>query len=164
MNLHNHDFINIDGNYIHKTAIIGENTKLGKNNVIMPYVVIGQPGFIRDMDEPEGRIEIGDDNWIGCHAIIMAGKEGVTSIGDNNMIMNYVNIGHNVIVGNHNEIGAKTIFCGFVKIGDRNSIKVSVSVRNRIKIGNHNLIGMGGVVINDISNHKKLYGNPAKII
>ena len=157
------NFINVEGNFIHKSAIIGENVTLGKNNVIMPFVVIGQPGFIRDMDKSESKIEIGNNNWIGNHAVIMAGKEGKTVIGNNNMIMNYCNIGHNVVIGNNNEIGAKTIICGHTQIGSDNKIKVSVSIRNRISIGDNNLIGMGSVVVKDIWNHKIIYGNPAKL-
>lgn len=161
-NLFEDTFINIDGNFIHKSVIIGENVKIGRNNVIMPFVVIGQPGFIRDMDKSDGEIIIGNNNWIGNHAVIMAGKEGITEIGNDNMIMNYCNIGHNVIIGNHNEIGAKTILCGHVHLGNKNMIKVSVSVRNRITIGNNNLIGMGSVVVDNIWHNEKVFGNPAK--
>lgn len=162
--IYDHNFISIDGNYIHKSVVMGENVKLGKNNVIMPFAVIGQPGFIREMDKLSGIIEIGDNNWIGSYAVIMAGREGITSIGHDNMVMNYVNVGHNVKIGNNNEIGAKSILCGFAKLGDLNKIKVCVCIRNRISIGDNNLIGMGSVIVKSILNNKKVYGNPAKII
>ena len=42
-------------NEIHPTAIIGPEVKLGKNNRILPYVVL------------DGPLSIGDDNLIGPH-------------------------------------------------------------------------------------------------
>lgn len=160
--LYNHDYINIDGNQIHKTAIIGENVRLGKGNVIMPYAVLGEQGFIRGAQSKRGKVIIGNNNTIGCHTTVMAGEKGITQIGDDNMVMNYANIGHNVKIGNNNEIGAKSIVCGFTQIGSGNKIKTGVTIRNRLKIGNDNLIGMRSNVVMDISTGMLVYGNPAK--
>lgn len=151
-------------NLIHSTAIVEDNVTLGKNNVIYPYAVIGLPGFIRDADKSKGVVIIGDNNKIGSHASIQVGLNGQTIIGDDNLIMNYVNIGHDVTIGNNNEIGAASVVAGWVKIGDNNKIKLSVTIRNRITIGNDNIIGMGSNVVNNVDNSKVSYGNPSKII
>lgn len=163
MNIYNEpDYVNLHGNFIHKTALIGDNVKLGKGNIIMPFAVLGHSGFIRNMEEVNGKIEIGDNNRFGLHSVVMVGESGLTKIGNNNLLMNYVNIGHDCTIGNDNEIGAKTIICGFSEIGNNNQIKVYVAVRNRIKIGNNNLIGMGAIVVSDVADNEKLKGNPAK--
>jgi len=52
-------------NIIHKTAIVGNKVKLGKNVKIGPYSVI------------EGQVKLGDDITIGAHCVI----EGYTTIG-----------------------------------------------------------------------------------
>ncbi len=156
--LYNTEWIEIDGNKIHKTAIIADTVKLGKGNVIYPYAVIGYRGFIRTESELTGSVTIGNNNRIGAHTFI---AHDVT-IGDANILMSYVNIGHDCIIGNTNEIGAKSILCGHVVIGNYNKIKVGVSVRNRILIGNATLIGMGSVVVKSVSNGKEVKGNPAR--
>lgn len=151
-------------NTIHSTAIVDTNVTLGENNIIYPYAVIGLPGFIRDSENAKGIITIGNNNKIGSHTSIQCGLDGETKIGNNNLIMNYVNIGHDVTIGNYNEIGAASVVAGWVKIGDNNKIKLSVTIRNRIKIGDNNLIGMSSNVISNIDNNKVSYGNPSKII
>jgi len=161
-NLYDENYINIDGNLIHRTAIIGSNVRMGTGNVVMPYAVIGEMGFIRSAESKTGKVIIGDNNQIGCHATVMAGDKGNTRIGDDNLIMNYVNIGHNVRVGNRNEIGAKTIICGHTKIGNHNHIKTAVAIRNRLKIGHDNIIGMRSNVVEDVGTGLLVYGNPAK--
>lgn len=154
----------IGDNKIHHTAIIGENVILGKGNIIYPYSVIGLVGFIRNLENPEGKIIIGDYNWIGCHTSFMSGKTGETTIGDNNLIMNYVNIGHDSQIGNNNEIGAKSLVAGWSVIGDNNKIKLNCILRNRKKIGSNNIIGMSSNIVSDLGSNGLYYGNPCKKI
>lgn len=158
------DYINTNGNYIHETAIIGENVKLGKGNIIMPYAVIGQIGFIRGVKKHKGIIEIGNDNKIGCHVCIMSPDKGKTIIWNNNLIMNLVNIAHNVWIKNNCEIGAGTIISGHVLIEHDANIKVGVVIRNRKTIGEYATIGMGAVVVKDVEPHESVIGNPARCI
>jgi UDP-N-acetylglucosamine acyltransferase len=153
----------IGTNTIHSTAIIDENVTLGEHNIIYPYVVIGLPRFIRDSENDKGVVTIGDNNKIGSHSSIQCGLDGETKVGNNNLIMNYVNIGHDVIIGDNNEIGAASVVAGWVRIGNNNKIKLSVTIRNRVNIGDDNLIGMSSNVVGDIESNKISYGNPSKI-
>jgi UDP-N-acetylglucosamine acyltransferase len=157
------EYRSVNGNLIHSTAVIAGNVKLGKGNIIMPYAVIGETGFIRNASDAEGIVEIGDDNKIGCHVSIMAGLKGVTKIGSSNLIMNFVNIGHDCIIGYGNEIGAKCIVAGWSKIGNECKIKVGAMIRNRKSIGDRTVVGMGAIVVKDLPANVVAYGNPAKI-
>lgn len=157
--------IDKNNNKIHSTALIGSNVILGKNNIIYPYTVLGMSGFIRENKNTTNKIIIGDNNWIGNFSSIMCGKEKPTIIGNNNLIMNYVNVGHDVTIGNDNEIGAKSIIAGFVQLGNKNKIKLKCTFRNRIIIGNENIIGMGSVITKNFDIDAWLiYGVPAKQI
>lgn len=150
-------------NKIHRTVIIFDCVKLGENNIFYPHCVIGIPGFIRSVNDFNGKVEIGNNNWFGCYSTIMIGKNGITEIGDNNLFMNYTNIGHNSSIGNNNEVGANSVIAGWSKIGDNNKIKISTSIRNRKVIGDNNLIGMGSVIVKDVENNSVIYGNPGRI-
>jgi acetyltransferase-like isoleucine patch superfamily enzyme len=108
--------------------------------------------------------ELVSDYWFLIHDTCKVGLNGKTIVGNDNLIMNYVNIGHDVNIGNNNEICASSVVAGWVKIGDNNKIKLSVTIRNRVTIGNNNIIGMGSNVVANITNNKILYGNPCKII
>lgn len=159
--MYNDDYINTDGNFVHITAIVGNNVIMGRGNVIMPYAVIGQPGFIRGMKEYFGKVVMGDNNRVGCHASVMSGKEGVTQIGDGNLIMNYANIGHDVKVGDKCEIGTGVIICGHAEVESESKINAGTVIRNRVKV-RKSLIGIGSVVTKDVEENTIIYGNPAK--
>lgn len=142
-------------NKIHPTAIIGDNVELGTGNEIGAYTVIGEFGFIRGDKERKGKVKIGNNNRIGNHVSIMAGENGITEIGDDNLIMNLCNVGHNTKIGSRNEIGAACIIAGHVTIGDSNRIKMQCGIRNRITIGYNNHIGMGTLVKSNIGNDSR---------
>ena len=157
-------YIDLDGNKIHDTAIIGDNVELGQGNVIQPYAVIGSVGFIREEEKTDAKVIIGDNNNIGIGVCIQVGEEGDTVIGSNNLIMHRAIIGHNVKIADDNEIGANCVVCGYSTIGNYNKIKTSSNIRNRITIGDHNLIGMGSNVVSGILDGFTVMGNPAKAV
>ncbi len=167
MDIYNNDGYIVDprfpDNKIHTTAVIGDNVKIGKHNIILPYAVIGQAGFIRKGSKPKGTVEIGDSNSIGCYTNIMAGATGKTFIGNNNLLMNHSNIGHNVFIEDDSEIGAGAILNGFSVIGSNVLIKSGAIIRNRIIVGDDILIGQGSNVVKNISAPGVYLGNPARL-
>lgn len=161
---YNTNYIDDGRNKIHNTAIIGGNVELGSGNVIQAYAVIGSLGFIREAEQVEGKIVIGDNNNIGIGVAIQAGQEGETVIGSNNLIMHRAIIGHNVEIGNGNEVGANCVICGYTTVGNENKIKTSSNLRNRITVGDRNLIGMGSNVVAGLTDGFTVMGNPAKAV
>lgn len=113
-------------NFIHPTAIIGDNVILGDNNYIGPYCIIGDPaehkkywGKKDGWDEDKAKVIIGDNNIITGLVTIDAGTENDTIIESNCFIMKHAHIGHDCHVLNN-----VTISCG-------------------AKIGGHSIIGEG---------------------
>jgi UDP-N-acetylglucosamine acyltransferase len=166
--LYNNDWINIDGNSIHKTAIVHPNVKLGKGNTIGAYAVIGSNGEIRGVNQNDfrGTVRIGDNNVISEFVSIQRPfKEGEkTYIGDNNIIMAHSHIGHDVVIGDNCEICSGTIIGGYAVIQSDVKLKLGVTIRNRVFIGTRTIIGLGSVVTKDIEGGDVVaYGNPARI-
>jgi len=166
-NLYDMEWIKVDSNKIHHTAIIFENVKLGKNNVIGPYTVLGGNGEIRGKNQEDfkGTVEIGDNNVISEHVTIQRPfDEGFkTVIGDNNIIMAHSHIGHDAIIGDNTEICTTTIIGGYAKVEDNVKIKLGCIVRNRVTIGEGSIIGMGSSVVSDIEKKSVAFGSPAKV-
>ena len=165
--IYNIDWINIDGNHIHKTAIINrEFVTMGTGNVIGPYTCIGTNGEIRGKDfrEFKGRVWIGNNNTISEHVTIQRPFEEMreTYMGDDNIIMAHAHIGHDVMIGDGCEICTSVVIGGYAEVLDRAKIKMGSIIRNRVVIGYDAIIGMGSVLTKDVIANTVVYGNPAR--
>jgi UDP-N-acetylglucosamine acyltransferase len=105
-------------NFIHPTAIIGENVILGDNNYIGAYCIIGDPAEHKKFwGQEKGKVIIGDNNIITGLVTIDAGTEYDTFIRNNCFIMKHAHIGHDCRIWDN-----VTISCG-AKIGGHSIIK-----------------------------------------
>lgn len=164
---YNEKWINIGGNWIHQTAIVHDNVKLGVGNTIGAYAVIGGNGEIRGVTQGnfKGWVEIGNNNVISELVTIQRPFESTcTKVGDNNIIMAHAHLGHDVKIGNDCEICTGAILGGYCQIKDGAKVKLGVTVRNRKIIGAKSLVGLGSVVVKDVEPGEVVVGNPAKPI
>jgi UDP-N-acetylglucosamine acyltransferase len=105
-------------NFIHPTAIIGDNVILGDNNYIGAYCIIGDPAEHKKYwGQPKGKVIIGNGNMITGLVTIDAGTEEPTIIHNGCFIMKHAHIGHDCII-----LDNVTISCG-AKIGGHSVIK-----------------------------------------
>ena len=107
-------------NFIHPTAIIGDNVMLGDNNYIGAFCIIGDPAEHKKYwNQEKGKVIIGNNNIVTGLVTIDAGTEVPTIIEDGCFIMKHAHIGHDCRIMNN-----VTISCG-------------------AKIGGHSIIGEG---------------------
>ena len=105
-------------NFIHPTAIIGDNVILGDNNYIGAYCIIGDPAEHKMYwGQKKGIVNIGNNNVFTGLITIDAGTEERTIIGSNCFIMKHAHIGHDCWIEDN-----VTISCG-AKIGGHSMIK-----------------------------------------
>lgn len=160
------EWIRVDSNMVHCTAIVYPNVRLGTNNIIGAYCVIGSNGEIRgkDYNEFKGSVIIGNNNRISEHVTIQRPFEDgqSTMIGDNNLIMAHVHIGHDAYIGDNVEICTSSVIGGYAYIFDNVKIKLNCTIRNRVVIEPDVVIGMGSVVVKDVKEGQTVKGNPAK--
>jgi UDP-N-acetylglucosamine acyltransferase len=125
-------------------AVVSGPTKIGKRNLIGSFATVG--GAPQDMSykgEPTELI-IGDDNQIREYASIHRGTprgKQKTVIGNNNLLMAYIHVAHDCIIGSNVIMANVATLAGHVEVGDRASIGGLVAVHQFCRIGELSYIG-----------------------
>lgn len=127
--------------YIRNNVTISHSI-IGKNVIIHSGARIGESGFgiiptgTSMIYVPQlGRVIIGDNVRIGANTTIDRGSIEDTSIGNETIIDNLVQIGHNVTVGEKSIIVAQVGIAGSTKIGNGVVLAGQVGVSGHIEIG-----------------------------
>ncbi len=158
----------IKGNLIHKTAVINwKNLKIGKNNIIGPYVVIGNIAQ-HPKSKSIGKIIIGNNNKINeyCNIHLPTKLKKITIIGNNNFIMNSSTIDHDCKIENNVVISSNVILGGNVYLMEGSQLGMRVSIHQNQIIGSYSMIGMNSFITKKIKILPGFtyYGKPAKKI
>jgi len=164
-------------NYIHPTAIIGDNVTLGDNNYIGAYSIIGDPAehkkfwtYIRNpfnidngmREVVKGKVIIGNNNIITGLVTIDAGTEQVTYIGDNCFIMKHAHIGHDCTINNNVTISCGAKIGGHSTIGEHSNIGLNAVLHQFSKIHVGCMIGASAFFKGESEPFTKYAGVPAR--
>ena len=96
-------------------------TSIGDDNVFFPYSSVGAAPQDLKYKGERSETRIGNRNRIREFVTIHRGTQGgglVTSIGDDNLLMAYVHVAHDVRIGDHTILGNGVGFAGHVTVGD----------------------------------------------
>ncbi len=150
---------------IESHVVIKGPTKIGAGNHIYQFSTIGEATpDLKYRDEPTYLV-IGDNNIIRENVTIHRGTvqdRSETTIGDNNLIMAYVHIGHDSVIGNHTILVNNTALAGHVKVGDWAILSGYTLVHQFCKIGAHSFSGMGTAIGKDVPAYVTVSGAPAE--
>lgn len=134
-------------------VVLDGKTKIGAKNTIYPFCVIGAPPQdLKYKGEPT-RTVIGDGNMIRESVTISrgtAGGGGLTSLGDNNLLMAYAHIGHDSHVGNNCILANNATLAGHVHIEDFATVGAFCPVHQFCTVGRYAYIGGGTIVTQDV--------------
>lgn len=144
-------------------------TQLGRRVQIHAGSIIGADGFGYVLDAgnhrkiPQvGNVIIHDDVEIGANVTIDRGALGATIIGRGTKIDNLVQIGHNVVIGEHSLIVAQTGVAGSTRLGNYVILAGQTGLAGHLKIGNRVTVAAQSGVMNDIPDGEKWFGSPAQ--
>lgn len=125
-------------------VVVDGNTEIGEENLIFPFAVIGAvPQDLKYKGE-DTRVTIGDRNKIRESVTINLGTVqggGVTSVGNDCLIMSYVHLGHDCIVGNNVILATAVGLAGHATIEDWAILGGMTGVSQFVRVGAHTYIG-----------------------
>ena len=136
---------------------------LGRDNVVHAHAALGcTPQDKKYAGEPT-ELHIGDRNTIFQFCTFSRGTAqdgGVTRVGDDNWVMAYVHIAHDVQLGNHTILANNATLAGHVHVGDWVIIGGLTGVHQFCKIGAHAMTGFQSHVSQDVPPYMMVSGNP----
>lgn len=150
---------------IESHVVIKGPTRIGERNHIYQFSTIGEATpDLKYRNEPT-ELHIGDDNVIRENVTIHRGTvqdRSLTEIGDRNLLMAYVHIGHDSIVGSDTILVNNTALAGHVVVGDWAILSGYTLVHQFCKIGAHSFSGMGTSIGKDVPAFVTVAGSPAE--
>ena len=152
-----------DGCEIASHVVLKGPTTLGKNNKIYQFSSVGEDTPDLKYGGEPTRLVIGDNNVIREGVTIHRGTvqdRAETTIGNNNLIMAYVHIGHDSVVGNHCILVNNAALAGHVVIDDWAILGGYTLVHQFCRIGAHCFTGMGSAIGKDVPAYVMVAGAP----
>ncbi len=127
---------------------------IGEDNIFYPYSTVGVASQDLKYKGERAETRIGNRNKIREFVTIHRGTEGgglVTSIGDDNLLMAYTHVAHDVHIGNRCILANGTTLAGHVVIGDWAVVGAFTGVHQFCRVGRHAVIGGYSVITRDVA-------------
>ena len=150
---------------IESHVVIRGPTRIGAGNHIYQFSSIGEATPDFKYRGEATRLVIGDNNIIRENVTIHRGTvqdRSETTIGHDNLIMAYVHIGHDSVVGNHTVLVNNCALAGHVRVGDWAILSGYTLVHQFCQIGAHAFTGMGSAIGKDVPAYVTVSGAPAQ--
>ncbi len=173
-----------DGVNIGPFCVIGPNCKIGKNTELFAHVVLeqnvtigedcvlkagvvlgGPPQDHKFKGESTGVI-IGDRVQLREYVTIhrATGDGNNTIIGDDNLLMAYVHVGHNCLIGNRNMLSSYAGLAGHVTIEDNVVVGGMVGIHQFVHVGKYAMLGAYSKIVQDVPPFMLADGRPADVL
>jgi len=171
--------------FIHPTAIIGPNVKLGTNNYIGPfcyidgdttignnnhfegYCSIGSPAEHRDyFISKSGKTVIGNNNIFREFTTVNAGTKDITTLGDNIVMLRNSHIGHDCILEDKVNLSCNVLIGGHSYLMEGCNFGLGAICHQFSIIGAYSMVGMGTIITKSskVEPGKVYVGSPSKYL
>jgi len=155
-----------DNTVIDSNTVIDGKTTIGKNNHIFSHTAIGTVPQDLKFDGEDVELVIGDHNKIREFTLLNPGTKGggsITRIGNGNLLMAYVHLGHDVIIGDNCILANGATLAGHVEIGNHVVIGGLTPIHQFVHIGDYAMIGGASALTQDIPPYCLAEGNRANL-
>lgn len=133
-------------NYIHPTAVIGNNVKIEDDVYIGPLCVIGFPAEWRGNEHFDAGVHIKKGTRITGMVTIDTGVNRTTTIGENCYLMKHSHVGHDAILGDDVTLSCGAKVGGHTEIGNKTNIGLNAVLHQKLKIPEGCMIGASAFV------------------
>lgn len=154
-----------EGTEVLSHVVIKGPTRIGRNNRIFQFCSIGEECQDKKYAGEPTTLVIGDNNVIRESCTIHRGTvqdRGETRIGSNNLLMAYVHVAHDCVVGDNTILANCATLAGHVSVGDWAILGGGTMVHQFCHIGPHSMAAGGSIVLKDIPAYVMASGQSAQ--
>jgi UDP-N-acetylglucosamine acyltransferase len=148
-------------------VVVTGRTTIGEDTVIHPFATIGAPSQDRKAEEDEvSYTTIGARTVIREYVSIHRGTAdagGVTSVGDDCLILAYGHVAHNCRVGNNVTMSNLAQLAGHVVVEDHAVVSAMAGVHQHVRIGRYAFVGGYSKLGRDLPPYLLADGTPPQV-
>ena len=140
-------------------------TELGRDNQVYQFASIGANPQDLKYAGQETHLKIGDRNRIREFTTLNRGTAeggGITTIGNDNLLMAYSHVAHDCIIQDHTILANGATLAGHVEIESAAILGGLSAVHQLCRIGCHTMISGGAMVAQDVPPYTVAQGDRAK--
>jgi len=148
-------------------AVIEGRTEIGCDNQIFQFTSIGAVPQDLKFSGEETYLKIGSRNRIREFVTIHLGTEGgngITTVGDDNLLMAYAHVAHDCIVKDHVVMANAATLAGHVEVGDYTILGGLSAVHQFARVGCHVMASGGSMIGQDVAPYSIIQGDRARIV
>jgi UDP-N-acetylglucosamine acyltransferase len=161
------DVIIEEGTWIGSNVTIMDGARIGKNCRIFPGAVISAPPQDLKYNGEASTVTVGDNTVIRECVTLNRGTaldKNTTTVGSNCLLMAYVHIAHDCIIGNNVIIANSVQLAGHIEVQDFAFIGGASAVHQFVSIGAHSIISGGSLVRKDVPPYTKAGREPLSYV
>ena len=153
-----------NGTWIDAHTHIKPFTTIGKDCKIFHGAVVGEIPQDLKFEGEKSELIIGESTTIREFCTLNRGTKdkGKSEVGSHCLLMAYVHVAHDCIIGNHSILANGVQLGGHVEIGKHVTIGGMTPVHQFCKIGNYSFIGGGLRIVQDVPPYILAMGEPLK--
>jgi UDP-N-acetylglucosamine acyltransferase len=144
-----------------------DGARIGKNCRIFPGAVVSAPPQDMKYKGEASTVTIGDNTIIRECVTLNRGTaldKNTTTIGSNCLLMAYVHVAHDCIIGNNVIIANSVQLAGHIEVQDFAFIGGASAVHQFVSIGAHSIISGGSLVRKDVPPYTKAGREPLSYV
>jgi len=156
-----------EGTWIGSNVTIMDGARIGKNCRIFPGAVVSAPPQDMKYKGEASTVTIGDNTIIRECVTLNRGTaldKNTTTIGSNCLLMAYVHVAHDCIIGNNVIIANSVQLAGHIEVQDFAFIGGASAVHQFVSIGAHSIISGGSLVRKDVPPYTKAGREPLSYV
>ena len=152
------------GTVLQAHVVINGWTSIGEDCEIYPFATIGAASQDRKYAGERAYTKIGSRTVLREYVSVQraTGEDQVTAVGDDCLLLAYVHIAHNCVLGNNVTMSNLAQLAGHVEVADYVTIGGQAGVHQFTRIGRYAMVGGASKITKDVPPFFLIEGNPAE--